>query len=230
MKLLEYLESEGIFGATDISRFVERLYPITAQADENEKSVERQKILAFLSILKHTGYIEYDPSGLNKIGTFKNTFEHLYDEVELFAAITDKGIEALEKERQRQKQDALSQSLLDTNESTLKTNESVRKINDLMERVSKEQLVLNRSIVINSTGQTNILNRQTMIFLITAVLGLGTLIVSFVALRSSREKDKQEQQLTEQLKQIQSLKIQLLRLKTDSSNKSNVIKEVKKKR
>jgi uncharacterized protein YqgQ/preprotein translocase subunit SecG len=222
LKLLEYLESEGIFGATDISRFVERLYPKPLNENTNELDEQRHKILAFLKILKYYGYIEYDDKSLKQIGMFKSDFEHLYDETELFAAITDKGIEALEKERSRKNQEILNLSLLETNTSTLATNKSVKQMNDLMAEVSKEQLILNRSIVENSDGQTKILIRQTYIFFFTAIFALGSLILSFMTLYSIKDEDKL--QLQAQSKQINSLRHQILHFKTDSSKESEIKK------
>jgi hypothetical protein len=225
--LLEYLEPYATFEKVDITSLIDRLYPKIIPFLKQEAV---NKSLQFLSTLKSDGYIDFDENDLNELSRNSDQFIRLYNEYKLLASITDKGIEALHKERERRITQLINQSAIDTNNSIIATNLSVQATNDKMVENSKEQVKINKTLADNSGVQTEILSKQTHIFYYTCVFAFGSLLIAFISLYVSIRKDTSAQLLEQKSQVIHTLQNHISRLKTDSSlaSKAKKTESVKK--
>lgn len=207
--ILEYLEPFGVGFKVDIAQFINERFPFKKGLQPLEYTKIQGDISRFLQALRE--YTDLDDAVTYDMADFRREPLNWYNQ--LNTAITNDGVKYLKIERDRENQEAVQQSAVDTNNSIQETNRSVLETNKAIIENSKSQTLVNETIAHNSLQQTNIFKRQTWIFLTTALLALAALIVSIVNIIEDNQKQQLQKQLTEKDKELNLLRNQLLQLK-----------------
>jgi hypothetical protein len=207
INVIRFLESLGGLGSTvNAVDIINEVFPIPINASREDFNTEKERISDFLNRLRFGSYIYFNEYHLVRLGNYEGSPKQWFDRGIFEVSILPTGLQYLADERAKKIESDANQSAINTNNSIIATNTSVQ--------------ITNTAIINLATIQSDILRRQTLIFLFTAIFALGALIVAVIGLVRDGSKEQLQKQLQDKSKEIQSLHIQLSQLKNDSSRLS----------
>jgi len=187
LEILKFLEHSGLGGPNNIEPIINKRFPMLF-SDKLNFDINRTAVLDFLHSIENE--IKFHKEIDKQISAYNaENMPTKWLNSEMRVSLLQAGIYSLNRERDRQ--------------LSISTNKSVKETNE--------------AIVKNSGDQKDILDRQTKIFLGTAIFTLLIVILTGISTCHTIQQDTSQKQLQQQSKEIQSLHNQLLQLKNDSS-------------
>ena len=209
-RILEYLSDVRIGEKKDISEFLNEYFPYDSNLSPSDyKNLQQQGAISrFLDTLrKYTLFPQEYRRELN------------FGFVQNMASLTDEGLQALEEEREKEKeierQGALNRSIIESNEK--------------MVEYAGKQVDFNRDMVVNSGVQATQSKIQTRVFKWTAIFAFGAMAIAVFNAWRDFHKDTQQQLLSRKDSLIRTLQKNIDRLKSDSSLRSKKVQNETKK-
>jgi len=206
IELLEFLKPHGLGREVECSEKIDALFPFPS--NETDYEIEKKIIFEFLRRLREHQYITYNPNSLY-ISPFDLSFPKWFPKG-IKIGIIIAGLNLLEEHNNNLISNDLNISAIDTNKSIIATNISVQDTN--------------RTVVNLSKNQSDILKRQTLIFLFTAIFAFGSLAMAGINMFLDIRKNTAKKQLQQQSQEIDTLQHQL----SQAKNELYHLKEAKK--
>lgn len=202
--VVRFLQALGGLGSTvDAASIINDVFPIPVNVSREEFNKEKDRISHFLNRLRLDYYINFNEYHVVRLGNYEGSPAKWFENKEFLVSILPTGLQYLADELAKKIEFDAKHSAINTNNSIIATNSSVQ--------------VTNKAIIDLATIQSDILRRQTLIFLFTALFALGALIVSVIGLVRDNSKEQLQKQLQDKSIEIQALSSQLSQLKNNSS-------------
>lgn len=195
--ILEFLEPIGYKHTANISPILNQIF-LYPKGNQPLLEGEKNRIISFLDGLLKSEFIEYDRKQINTLGWDSgwDKQEQWMGESPLLASIGVIGLKTINDKRNKDIEQSVNKSVISTNKSVESTNIAIIEL---------------------SKTQQSILDRQTTIFLFTALFALGSVVVSGFSLYRDIHKDTLNKQLLQLSKDTLLLNLHIKKLKTDSS-------------